>query len=212
MNETANETEWAADRKVGFALGILLVGVVAALFFRTEPLDVTNVPSVDRADELDDRLRDRNVSVYSDGEAVGSNKPVAADTRWTRPELLDEFAGLPVDVPQAIGQTEPDPLPTNSPQILPAATFDSANDSAIVNPGTPLAAGDPSHAPAVTAPHAEEEPFQEYTIRYGDTLSGIADEYLGSSSRYRDIYEANKDRMASPDRLKVGTAIRIPRL
>ena len=26
------------DRKIGFAMGILLVGIVAALFFRNEPL------------------------------------------------------------------------------------------------------------------------------------------------------------------------------
>ena len=31
----------------------------------------------------------------------------------------------------------------------------------------------------------------------------IADKLLGSPGRYQEIYEANRDRMASPDRLKV---------
>ena len=36
------------DRKIGFAMGILLIGIVAALFFRNEPLVDTRVPTVRR--------------------------------------------------------------------------------------------------------------------------------------------------------------------
>ena len=50
------------------------------------------------------------------------------------------------------------------------------------------------------------------SVKYGDTLSGIAEKMLGSQARYRDIYEANRDRMTSPDRLDVGKPLRIPRI
>ena len=52
------------DRKIGFAMGILLIGIVAALFFRNEPLLSTKVPSVRRERELNQRLRERDVAVY----------------------------------------------------------------------------------------------------------------------------------------------------
>ena len=45
------------DRKIGFAMGILLVGIVAALFFRNEPLLSTRVSGVRREQELNERLR-----------------------------------------------------------------------------------------------------------------------------------------------------------
>jgi nucleoid-associated protein YgaU len=48
-------------------------------------------------------------------------------------------------------------------------------------------------------------------VKYGDTLSGIAQKMLGAQTRYREIFEANRDRMASPDQLDVGKPIRIPR-
>jgi len=56
------------------------------------------------------------------------------------------------------------------------------------------------------------EVFEEYVVKYGDTLSGIAQRKLGSQKRFLDIYNANQDRMASPDRLEVGKPLRIPRV
>ena len=53
--------------------------------------------------------------------------------------------------------------------------------------------------------------FEEYTVRYGDTLSQIAERFLGSQARFLDIYEINKDRLSAPDRLQIGKAIRIPK-
>ena len=53
--------------------------------------------------------------------------------------------------------------------------------------------------------------FEEYIVKYGDTLSGIAQRTLGSPHKYNEIYNANRDRMASPDRLTVGKPLRIPR-
>ena len=42
--------------------------------------------------------------------------------------------------------------------------------------------------------------------------TGIAQRTLGAQSKYMDIYNANRDRMASPDRLDVGKPLRIPRV
>jgi len=61
-----------------------------------------------------------------------------------------------------------------------------------------------------TTPIRDE--FDEYIVKYGDTLSAIAERMLGSQARYLEIFEANRDRMSSPDRLDVGKPIRIPRV
>jgi putative chitinase len=46
-----------------------------------------------------------------------------------------------------------------------------------------------------------------YTVREGDTLSGIAEEFGISLDA---LIEANKDRLKDPDRLQVGQELRIP--
>ena len=51
---------------------------------------------------------------------------------------------------------------------------------------------------------------ETYTIRAGDTLERIARRKLGDGQRYRELYEANKDRIKSVRALRDGTVITIP--
>ena len=49
-----------------------------------------------------------------------------------------------------------------------------------------------------------------YKIKPGDTLSVLAEKHLGSSRRYMEIYEANRDKLRNPNDIQVGMQIRIP--
>ena len=49
-----------------------------------------------------------------------------------------------------------------------------------------------------------------YTVQAGDTLSKIAKEHLGNANSYMKIFEANKDQLSDPDKIKVGQVLRIP--
>jgi nucleoid-associated protein YgaU len=49
-----------------------------------------------------------------------------------------------------------------------------------------------------------------YTVKAGDTLSAIAKEHLGSASAYMKIFEANRDQLTDPDKIKPGQVLRIP--
>ena len=49
-----------------------------------------------------------------------------------------------------------------------------------------------------------------YTVKSGDTLSAIAKEHLGSANDYMKIFEANKDQLSDPDKIKPGQVLRIP--
>ena len=48
-----------------------------------------------------------------------------------------------------------------------------------------------------------------YTVKSGDTLWYIAKRYLGDGSRYREIYELNKDILKSPSLIYPGQTLRI---
>jgi nucleoid-associated protein YgaU len=49
-----------------------------------------------------------------------------------------------------------------------------------------------------------------YTVKSGDTLSAIAKEQLGSANAYMKIFEANRDQLNDPDKIKPGQVLRIP--
>ena len=49
-----------------------------------------------------------------------------------------------------------------------------------------------------------------YTVKAGDTLSGIAKDQLGNASAYMKIFEANRDQLTDPDKIKPGQVLRIP--
>ena len=49
-----------------------------------------------------------------------------------------------------------------------------------------------------------------YTVKAGDTLSAIAKEHLGNASAYTKIFEANRDQLSDPDKIKPGQVLKIP--
>jgi nucleoid-associated protein YgaU len=51
---------------------------------------------------------------------------------------------------------------------------------------------------------------QTYTVKSGDTLSKIAKEHLGDANAYMAIFEANRDQLTDPDKIKPGQVLKIP--
>lgn len=66
-----------------------------------------------------------------------------------------------------------------------------------------LAEGAGTEAPAAAQPLF-------HTVRKGETLSAIAQQYLGKASRYPEIFEANKPMLRHPDKIYPGQTLRIP--
>ena len=58
----------------------------------------------------------------------------------------------------------------------------------------------PPPAPAMTT----------YTVKAGDSLSKIAKEHLGNANSYMAIFEANRDQLSDPDKIKPGQVLKIP--
>jgi len=108
-------------------------------------------------------------------------------------------------------------------RIGPAPSPGSSSSSTSGPPrASPIAAGGaaprPAPGPATAAPAAPTAPSvaaapgarRTYKVQESDTLSSIALAHLGAKSRWPEIYEANRDRLASPDSLVVGHEIVIP--
>jgi nucleoid-associated protein YgaU len=49
-----------------------------------------------------------------------------------------------------------------------------------------------------------------YTVQAGDTLSKIAKNLLGDANAYPKIFEANRDQLSDPDKIKPGQVLKIP--
>lgn len=56
------------------------------------------------------------------------------------------------------------------------------------------------------------DPVRTYTVVKGDTLSHIAKHFYGKAGKWPEIYEANRDQLDNPDRIKPGQVLKIPSL
>lgn len=189
------------DKKIGLALGIFLVGIVGAFFFRNDVDELTDAPRMKDPEAIDDRIAERSVTPY-----LARRREMTHRTAETvRSRYIPETRSY--DLPQFL-QDDPysqthdvfgpsDPIPLTDRPPYPRET------QRIVQPVVP----DPIE------PYEEPQPTyqtREYTIQPNDTLSDLAERFLGASSRYKEIYELNRDRLKSPNDIRLGQTIRIP--
>ena len=76
---------------------------------------------------------------------------------------------------------------------------------------TPEAAPAPEPTPA-EAPPEDDAGVKTYTVKSGDSLWKIAEEMYGNGSKYKTIFEANKDILDDPDKIFPGQVLKIPEL
>jgi len=57
---------------------------------------------------------------------------------------------------------------------------------------------------------APEPESRTYTVAGGDSLSRIARKFYGDASRWRAIFEANRDQLDNPDLIHPGQVLKIP--
>ena len=65
---------------------------------------------------------------------------------------------------------------------------------------------------AHAAPSPASSATKTYTVKSGDTLSKIARDHLGDGNAYMEIFNANRDQLTDPDKIKPGQVLRIPEM
>jgi nucleoid-associated protein YgaU len=96
----------------------------------------------------------------------------------------------------------PDPLPTARGTL---EVFEEAQDGSgreLNKVVVPIVFG-----PALVDPY---HGFTQYTVESGDTLSSIAEQFLGDAQRWRAIFQANRDQIEDPDVIFPGQVLRVP--
>ena len=91
----------------------------------------------------------------------------------------------------------------NAIKTIPDWRNDIVADIKVVGGGAGAGAGAGAAGAAGTA-------GRSYTVKAGDTLSAIAKAQLGNANDYMKIFEANRDQLSDPDKIKPGQVLRIP--
>ena len=219
-------------KKIAIAAAILIVGTGIALLFRHEEAGTAARPPEKRSPNLpaptsraetprtttqEPKLAGRIEPLYGDGQS-----PTADVGSRQTPERT---AATPAT------QTGPGPTATRfadewavpeMPSSFAASAGGSASrgDSPLKWQTVRRPTADASPAPAASAPIdrpasegvgiAPRMADKRHTIVDGDTLAALAHRYLGSQVRQLEIYEYNRDVLASPELLPIGKELRIP--
>lgn len=85
-------------------------------------------------------------------------------------------------------------------------TYNDLKADISVDPSMPQ----PAAAPAPAAAQASGGQTQSYTVQPGDTLSKISKHFYGDAAKYLKIFEANKDQLTDPNKIKAGQQLKIP--
>jgi hypothetical protein len=214
------------DMKIGMAVGVALIGIVGALFFRREPetKDRDAPPPLQDTEDLDRRIGEKGKVPYMDAveefpdraapvpppQTAGAKSASKSGNADAPRFLTNEDEARNREILSRRKAPAPDPIPP-----VPAK-----KDAAVASDSVP--AENREWTPAGTAVKKSVEPQRSvptgtartpgrtHVIQAGDTLSGLASKYLGSSARYREIYEANRNVLRSPDDLREGVTIVIP--
>ncbi len=138
---------------------------------------------------------DVSQSMGNRGYLVGTPPPLSAARRDTR-QVMEAEVELP--------NFETGPAASSRPVALQEAASpeaDVADQTAALPQEIPMTSG------------IEGQTFDKYVVKKGDTLWSIAADpkVLGEAGQWRAIFNANRDKLKSPDRVRKGMVLRIPR-
>jgi len=88
-------------------------------------------------------------------------------------------------------------------------TKNTINQISIDQPSAAKAAG-AAPRPATAAGVTAASEHRTHEVASGDTLSELAQRYYGDASKYNKIFEANRDQLNDPDKIRVGQKLKIP--
>ena len=208
-----------SDTRTGLALGILAVGLIGALFFRNDSSHLADYPQLRDPDKVDARIAELDVAPYPSNDSdsgADHGSPQSATNLFAdqrpRVDRANPAPPAPIALPReqiAMGRTtRTTSRETDGTTATGRESQVSVDRSQNSGPSTTIESRVSSTQGKSTS--ADHQRYRDYTVQHGDTLSGIAHRLLGASHRFGEIYEANRDRLPDPHRLRPHLVIRIP--
>jgi nucleoid-associated protein YgaU len=179
------------QRKLFVVAIVVVVGVAGALLFRKAPTPEADKPAV------------------ATGNSAAQIKPALP---LEKPAPVSHLTGR-IDPPEQALDVRSQPSSSfNDRAGFGLSTMPPTGAGYSTLPSSNGAASSSIASSASAAPGAGFSELRRHRIADGDTLSGLAVRYLGSADRYREIYELNREALANPDLLPIGTELKIPAL
>ena len=225
------------DLKTGLSVGLALVGLVGMMFFRRDPpLREEPLAEIENIAEMDQEIASTTRSPYPNLIDDVSDQTPAKTTGGPTPHrvqkgpfdaeaALDQAAEQVTNAERVAptltprndpnrqpGESEADPLRPAQARTNPAETSPSHNRDwqPIPRKSSPGAAAATVIPGSNTAGPGSKA--RTHTIQSGETLSSIAEQHYGASKYYRQIYEANRDRLRSINDVPEGVTLVLPEI
>lgn len=207
------------DQRIGLALGVLLLGAAGAFFFRHDAKPGAESPRLRTAKQLDARIAEKSISPYLQGiEEVDPPKSTAArnvSDRGGPPLNQRDDGSLPsLGSPDFLTDDSREPFDASTHKSRARLRQEQADDgipdlAPIPIPDTDEITTGKTPSYNDTSPGAAVAE-RLHTVQKGETLSSIAAKELGSTNRFIEIYEANRDQLKDANDVRVGMKLRMP--
>ncbi len=154
-------------------------------------------------------------SAVTDALPPVSDLPPPPDVPGDSPVQENVDVAMTPPVPESLPAASSDPTPAESvatdvpppPPVVETLPAAPQNESELA--ATPLQSNTEESA---AVPESVSGDFEKYTVRSGDTLMKIAFEHYGDLYRWREIFENNRQALASSEKLEKGTELRLSTL
>ena len=186
-------------------VSVMATGVCTALFFRKDASQSASYSQHGHGDYLFRERVERRVAT----DSARTSAP-ALPIPTSRPPRTKAWR-IPTAQPASISETGTKPgdaQPRFQKNLNPVGALLPPVEGIVDEDARDLVAEEP---PAVRADETDGE-MPRHQIRDGDTLTRLAQQYLGASERYLEIFDLNRDILSTPDLLPIGMMLRIPPL
>ena len=125
--------------------------------------------------------------------------------------LMISSGFLACNFSKVISRRPPDLEATQNVRVQSSAPRSARAENVQPRDSIPPASANSSEPDRQSAPSVRRDIPSSYTVQAGDTLSSISRKIYGTPNRWRDIFTANRDRLATASSLKPGQVLKIPR-
>jgi nucleoid-associated protein YgaU len=218
-NNKREYTEMTADAKVGLLLGLVFIAIIAFVFNGLPDFvqSTGEKPVVETA-----------VTTQTSGNLVIEPAVVDVARSLQEKRTTVRYVDPPVDTTVLdgyAGGSKPTQEPTTSVEKAPVAAKTQESTSPLTNPTTATAPKiaepilTPKQPDNVVVSKTQEKPAPglNHVVAEGESLGEIARKYYGDQegnklSTIQMLYEANKTILESPDSIRVGDQLVIPKI